>query len=34
MPQNFGTSISKPQIDALVTFLVQSARKTGKQRKG
>jgi cytochrome c oxidase subunit 2 len=26
MPQNFGTSISKAQIDALVTFLVQSAQ--------
>jgi cytochrome c oxidase subunit 2 len=34
MPQNFGTSISKPQIDALVTFLVQSAQKNGKQGKG
>jgi cytochrome c oxidase subunit 2 len=34
MPQTFGTSISKPQIDALVTFLVQSAQKTGKQGKG
>jgi cytochrome c oxidase subunit II len=34
MPQTFGTSISKTQIDALVTFLVQSAQKTGKQGKG
>jgi cytochrome c oxidase subunit 2 len=34
MPTTFGTSISKPQIDALVTFLVQSAQKNGKQGKG
>jgi cytochrome c oxidase subunit II len=27
MPQTFGTSLSKTQLDALVTFLVQSAQK-------
>jgi cytochrome c oxidase subunit II len=29
MPPNFGTSISKTQLDALVAFLVQSAQKNG-----
>ena len=26
MPQNFGTSLTKTQLDSLVTFLVQSAQ--------
>jgi cytochrome c oxidase subunit 2 len=31
MPQNFGQTLTKQQLGALVTFLVQSARQTGKQ---
>jgi cytochrome c oxidase subunit II len=31
MPQNFGQVITKSQLDALVTFLVQSAQQSGKQ---
>jgi hypothetical protein len=27
MPETFGQSLSKAQLDALVTFLVQSAQK-------
>ena len=30
MPTNFGTAISKSDLDALVTFLVQSAKASGK----
>lgn len=32
MPQNFGQRITKSQLDALVTFLVQSAQQSGKQK--
>lgn len=32
MPSNFGQVLSKTQLDALVTFLVQSAQKSGKQQ--
>ena len=31
MPQTFGTSLSKSQLAALVTFLVQSSQKAGKK---
>jgi cytochrome c oxidase subunit II len=31
MPQTFGTSLSKSQLTALVTFLVQSSQKAGKK---
>jgi cytochrome c oxidase subunit 2 len=31
MPSNFGQSLTKTQIDDLVTFLVQSAQKSGKK---
>ena len=31
MPQNFGTALSKTQLTALVTFLVQSSQKAGKK---
>jgi cytochrome c oxidase subunit 2 len=31
MPQNFGHLLTKEQLDALVTFLVQSAQKTGNK---
>ncbi|HEY5695057.1 MAG TPA: cytochrome c oxidase subunit II [Gaiellaceae bacterium] len=31
MPTSFGQSLTKTQLDALVTFLVQSAQKSGKQ---
>jgi mono/diheme cytochrome c family protein len=31
MPQNFGQTITKQQLDALVTFLVQSAQKSGNK---
>jgi cytochrome c oxidase subunit II len=31
MPQNFGHVLTKEQLDALVTFLVQSAQKTGNK---
>jgi cytochrome c oxidase subunit II len=31
MPQTFGTSLSSPQLTALVTFLVQSSQKAGKK---
>ncbi|HJU37439.1 MAG TPA: cytochrome c oxidase subunit II [Gaiellaceae bacterium] len=31
MPTTFGQSLTKTQLDALVTFLVQSAQKSGKQ---
>jgi cytochrome c oxidase subunit 2 len=31
MPQNFGKSLTKTQLDALVTFLVQSAQKSGNK---
>jgi cytochrome c oxidase subunit II len=31
MPANFGSALTKSQLDALVTFLVQSAQKSGKQ---
>lgn len=31
MPQNFGQSLTKTQLDALVAFLVQSAQKTGNK---
>jgi cytochrome c oxidase subunit 2 len=31
MPPNFGTSLTKTQLDALVAFLVQSAQKTGNK---
>ncbi|HEY3551360.1 MAG TPA: cytochrome c oxidase subunit II [Gaiellaceae bacterium] len=31
MPTSFGQSLTKPQLEALVTFLVQSAQKSGKQ---
>jgi cytochrome c551/c552 len=30
MPENFGHLLTKEQLDALVTFLVQSARQAGK----
>ncbi|HET8751513.1 MAG TPA: cytochrome c oxidase subunit II [Gaiellaceae bacterium] len=32
MPSNFGSSLTKTQLDGLVTFLVQSAQKSGKQQ--
>jgi cytochrome c oxidase subunit 2 len=32
MPQNFGQTLSKTQLGALVTFLVQSAQHSGKQK--
>lgn len=32
MPSNFGQVLGKTQLDALVTFLVQSAQKSGKQQ--
>jgi cytochrome c oxidase subunit 2 len=32
MPTTFGSQLSKTQLDALVTFLVQSAHKSGKQQ--
>jgi cytochrome c oxidase subunit II len=31
MPQNFGQSLTKSQLDALVAFLVQSAQKSGNK---
>jgi cytochrome c oxidase subunit 2 len=31
MPSTFGQSLAKPQLDALVTFLVQSAQKSGNK---
>jgi cytochrome c oxidase subunit II len=31
MPQNFGQLLTKEQLDSLVTFLVQSAQKTGNK---
>jgi cytochrome c oxidase subunit II len=31
MPTNFASALTKTQLDALVTFLVQSAQKSGKQ---
>jgi cytochrome c oxidase subunit II len=31
MPPNFGQLLTKEQLDSLVTFLVQSARKTGNK---
>jgi cytochrome c oxidase subunit 2 len=31
MPETFGQSLTKTQLDALVTFLVQSAQKTGNK---
>jgi len=31
MPKTFGQSLTKSQLDALVTFLVQSAQKTGNK---
>jgi cytochrome c oxidase subunit II len=31
MPQNFGQTIKKPQLDALVAFLVQSAKQPSKK---
>jgi len=31
MPQDFGQRLTKSQLDALVTFLVQSAQKTGNK---
>src|SRR5207253_10079903 len=31
MPTSFGQQLTKTQLDALVTFLVQSAQKSGKQ---
>ncbi|MGH3053886.1 MAG: c-type cytochrome, partial [Gaiellaceae bacterium] len=31
MPQNFGHLLTKTQLDALVTFLVQSAQKSGSK---
>jgi cytochrome c oxidase subunit 2 len=31
MPKTFGQSLTKTQLDALVTFLVQSAQKTGNK---
>jgi cytochrome c oxidase subunit 2 len=34
MPPTFGSQLSKTQLDSLVQFLVQSAQKTGKQKKG
>jgi cytochrome c oxidase subunit 2 len=34
MPSNFGSQLTKTQLDALVTFLVQSAQKSGKQQAG
>ena len=30
MPSTFGQSLSKTQLDALVTYLVKSAQQTGK----
>jgi cytochrome c oxidase subunit 2 len=32
MPTSFGQSLQKTQLDALVTFLVQSAQKSGKKQ--
>ena len=32
MPSNFKQSLSKPQLDALVTFLVQSANQTASKK--
>jgi len=31
MPTNFGQVLTKEQLDHLVTFLVQSARKSGNK---
>ena len=31
MPDNFGHLLTKEQLDSLVTFLVQSAQKTGNK---
>jgi hypothetical protein len=31
MPNTFGQSLAKTQLDALVTFLVQSAQKSGNK---